>query len=145
MLRIGFIDPKRKFKVRLDLSQIGEWLEQHQIRHVFAFTTAANQWAYFEPDPTTHIIIDRNDLQRLGRIIKPESPPASTDRRKSPVKHVNVFADNLELLDATNARGLNLTTRIQTWIDLRHFPHAGAHAAFFQQVIAEEYPEVLGI
>jgi len=51
----------------------------------------------------------------------------------------------LESLGTTSLQSHMLTTRLQTWIDLAHFPRAGAHEAFFRKVIRNEYPQAEGL
>lgn len=138
-LRLPFIDPKRALEGDNDARTLAKGLQARDVPFAFGFTTAANLWAFFEPDPATHIIVARPALKDAVAALKTAHGASSTKRAPGPIV---LFADDLELLDLDQLRGLPVTSLLQTWLDLRQFPHAGAHAAFFQEVLAERFPEV---
>jgi hypothetical protein len=133
-LRLGDILPVRTVRSPQSLEQISSSLNDQAIPHVVAFTTAANRWAHFEPDPTTHIIVEQHQASKTAKAIESDQNEGG-----SPVL---LYEDRLEALQQETLQGIPLTSRLQTWIDLHVFPHASAHAAFFKQVIENMHPQV---
>lgn len=132
-LRLPDIVPARTTSTTLPPAEISHHLNKHGIRHAFGFTTAANRWAFFEPDPTAHLIVAPRHAKHTVDLLKKHDAQGDST--------VQVYVDDLDALRIEIFRMMPLTSRLQTWIDLTVFPHAGAHAAFFDQVIGKLYEE----
>lgn len=132
-LRLAAMMPARQLHGPVDAHGAAELLDAAGVPHVFAFRTAANLWAYFEPEPQTHIIVSPTHLKAAKEALEGET----TNRSRAP--NTNLFADDIRSVPNTLRQDLQVTDRLMTWIDLRHFPFAGAHHAFFESVIMDLY------
>lgn len=139
MLRFPKMVPSRVVSTHLNHEEASAILQKARIRHLLGFRAAANLWAFFEPDPRVQILVERKDLQKVCAVLKEH-----TGSPKSDIWAVELFADDLDELGSDVRNGIPVTSRLQTWIDLQHFPMAGAHATFFRFVLKDEYPEIGG-
>lgn len=139
-LRFAAMVPARRIETQaaVDPEAISSRLTRDGVSHALAYRSAANHWAFFEPEPRVQIVVSRPDLAAAVRSVGPDDAPSASDGPAG----VDLFVDHLEVLEVTTRRGLPVTTRLQTWLDLQHFPLAGAHAAFFRSVLAAEFPDV---
>ena len=135
-LRLADIVPSRIVKADVGAEEAYHRLRQHGIPAVLCFTTAANRWAYFEPDPAVHITVPMR--KAASGVLALQEGDGS---RTKGALEIHLYEDDLESLDTEDLGGLRLTSRLQTWLDLQQFPHAGAHAAFFEQIVARLHPE----
>lgn len=139
MLRFPKMVPSRVVPTHWNHEEASALLQKARIRHLLGFRAAANLWAFFEPDPRVQILVERKDLQQVFSVLEQQAGTPKSD-----LWAVELFADDLEELGSDVRNGIPLTSRLQTWLDLRHFPMAGAHATFFRSVLQEEYPEIGG-
>lgn len=135
MLRLASMDPARTIRTGLDGVAACPVLQTAGIPAALAFTTAANEWAFFEPHPESHLLVPRGTASQAAAALDAAASPDQDDRS------VTLFEADLDSTGTTKLRDVTLTTRLQTWIDLARFPRAGAHEAFFRSVIRDEYPQ----
>jgi hypothetical protein len=143
-LRLPAIAPARTIDLAVSQTEFHEHLHQAEISHVFGFTTAANALAYFEPHPEVCVLVEKSDVSEVARILD-ESELAHERRgrvsseasRSRP--RVLLFADKLDRLDAVDAKIGTVTSLHQTYVDLLHFPLAGAHADFLKKAIEKRW------
>lgn len=138
MLRLAAMNPVRTFAAPMDGLSAHQELESSGIRSALGFTSAANQWAFFEPHRTHHLFVERGSAVKAASALKQEAPRGKGET-------ITLFETDLDSLGTATLQSQTLTTRLQTWIDLTHFPRAGAHEAFFRKVIRNEYPQAEGL
>ena len=139
MLRLAAMNPVRSITATLDGPSAQRVLEASGIQTALGFTSAANQWAFFEPHRSHQLFVERGSAVKAASALADDAPSRDTGER------ITLFETDLESLGTTSLQSHMLTTRLQTWIDLAHFPRAGAHEAFFRKVIRNEYPQAEGL
>lgn len=139
MLRLAAMNPVRTLTAPLDGSSAQQALESSGIQSALGFTSAANQWAFFEPHRNHQLFVERGSAVKATSALKQGSPARGKGET------ITLFETDLDSLGTTSLQSQTLTTRLQTWIDLTHFPRAGAHEAFFRKVIRNEYPQAEGL
>lgn len=135
MLRLPAMNPVRTLPTDLEGPDACRILEESGIDAAMAFTTAANEWAFFEPHHDLQLFVDRGSASKAANLLRgaPARPGAG--------RTVTLFLADLDSTSTTTLKGVTTTTRLQTWIDLAHFPRAGAHEAFFRGIIKREFPQ----
>lgn len=143
-LRLPAIAPARTIDLAVSQAEFHDHLHQAEIAHVFGFTTAANALAYFEPHPEVCVLVEKSDVSQVARILEASDLPherrgrvTSETSRSRP--RVLLFADKLERLDVVDAKMGTVTSLHQTYVDLLHFPLAGAHADFLKKAIEKRW------
>ncbi len=93
----------------------------------FAFQSAANMHAFFEPSRETSFYVPTGYVTRAARVLRGHGT--------SPTHLHGARIDRIpsEPADEDSRR----TTMTQTLIDLLSSPYAGAHAAFLQEVLSK--------
>lgn len=145
-LRLPSIMPERTFDAVLSQEDARAEFERREIRHAFAFTTAANILAYFEPHPEVCILVERRDLAAAARVFSEAAAGLVTPRSRSPVadprsasSRFMLFPDRIQRLDVTDSDQGRVTSLHQTYVDLLYFPLAGAHADFLKKAIDKRW------
>lgn len=137
MLRLANMNPVRTIEASLDAPTACRAIQASNLQAVLAFTTAANEWAFFEPHRESHILVPRGAASKAAAALEAAGRPGD--------QSVTLFEADLDSTGTTMLRDVALTSRLQTWIDLVHFPRAGAHEAFFRGIIRDEYPQAEGL
>ncbi|MFA5862945.1 MAG: hypothetical protein WDA16_14730 [Candidatus Thermoplasmatota archaeon] len=150
-LRLPAIVPARTIDLPIPQAEFHDRLRDAEISHVFGFTTAANALAYFEPHPEVCVLIAKPDMSRVARLL--DEVAIAHEHRRGRVSseasrsqaRVLLFADKLDRLDVVDAKIGVVTSLHQTYVDILHFPLAGAHADFLKKAIekrwARDHPE----
>lgn len=139
MLRLAAMNPVRSLTVGLDGPSAQHALKAGGIRSALGFTSAANEWAFFEPHRDNQIFVERGNAAKAMAALNTHASTNVKDQK------ITLFETDLDALGTTTLQATTLTTRLQTWIDLAHFPRAGAHEAFFRKVIRNEHPQAEGL
>ncbi|HVL48733.1 MAG TPA: hypothetical protein VM889_09265 [Candidatus Thermoplasmatota archaeon] len=138
-LRLSSVVPVRTVDAAVSQAEVRDRLEAAGVPHVFAFTTAANALAYFEPQPETCVYVEKRRAGEAARLLQLES--ASNPRRaRSLASHPRVllFGERLAVLDSTASAIGTITSLHQTYVDLLHYPLAGAQADFLKKAIMKQ-------
>lgn len=138
-LRLPAIVPARTIDLAVSQDEFHDRLRDADVSHVFGFTTAANALAYFEPHPEVCVLVDKKDVSVVADLMREANVRGTRGRVSGQVARsrprVLVFADKLERLDVVDASLGTVTSLHQTYVDLLHFPLAGAHADFLKMAI----------
>lgn len=134
--RIAAHRPEAPFRIALEPEAAHRALEGAGVPHCFAFFTAANQWAFYEPRRDLDLYVERGSLGRVREVL---APPPSRVRRAGGLAHP--FLERVRAIPATARSGLPVTSPLLTVLDLRAHPEGGAHAAFLEEVVL---PRALG-
>lgn len=103
-------------------------LDAAGIRHVFAYTTAANLLVYFEPLPHIEVYVEKRDVARVRPSLRPGKVP------------LEVYTTRLDDLPHDEGdRGLPRTDLLRTAVDVNAHPYGGAHAALLRDALSEAY------
>lgn len=125
--RVSNLLPTSTTATGLDLHAMHGRLEQARLAHVFAFSTAANLTAYFEPLESIQLYVPKGTSRTFAEI-------AGKGRYS-----VELFEEDLgKIPTQTSADGLPVTELLRTAIDVRAHPRGGPYATMLQDAIAKE-------
>ncbi len=125
--RISNLLPSRTTTTKLDPRALHERLAKEGLDHVFAFSTAANLTAYFEPLEAFQLYVPKGASRQLADL-------AGRGRFS-----VEIFEEDLGRLPRqTSADGLPITELLRTAIDVRAHPRGGSYATVLQDALARE-------
>lgn len=120
--RMPRLTPVAQRTTSLDARGLSRFLQDRQIPHALAILSAANEWAFFEPQHTVQVYVPRRHLSAL-RGISSEHPGNVS---------LEVFAENPESLLINTRDGVPVTSVFLTILDCRAHPVGGAHAHFLE-------------
>ncbi len=135
MLRLAAMNPARSVSTALDGPAACAALQEAGIEAALGFTSAANAWAFFEPHRDLQVFISRGLASRAAAVLNDAALHGAPDHE------VTLFVTDLNATSITTLKETRITSRLQTWIDLAHFPRAGAHEAFFRKIIRNDFPQ----
>lgn len=125
--RAGQLRPHRPIPVAGSVEEIHDRLQEDGIPHAFCMFSAANRWAFFEPQRDVQLYIARS---RRGDLKASLSDLRSDG--DGPEAKLRAFMENPEKIATQPREGIPVTRPFQTVVDLRAHPEGGAHADFLE-------------
>lgn len=124
--RISTLLPNRVSKTHLDVEAFHKRLKEAQLDHIFAFATAANLTAYFEPLETIQVYVPTGASRKIADLAG-----------KGDIT-VEVFEERLHTIPRRESSdGLPITELLRTAIDVRAHPRGGAYATILEDALSK--------
>lgn len=125
--RAGNLRPERPVPIAGDAGEVHALLEDAAVPHAFAMFSAANRWAFYEPQRDVQLYLPRGEVSKLREALEPLEPT-----RSATGSELGVFVEALGGIAIEERDGLPVTSPFQTVVDLRAHPTGGAHADFLE-------------
>lgn len=121
------------------LEQAIRLLDDLGIEYALGFQTAANKHAFFEPSGAHAIYIQQPDQPKQASELKMRIDQAFQKHNKASEKqNYELLIDHLDRLDVRKNKEFNLTSPVQTLLDLAVHTRTSAHREFLFDMLVKQ-------